>query len=177
MIGYDIGICIISHTESLVKCILLLVLLSTLLKIISFFLNNARFYWTKVVRYFSFAWYKIMIIIQEIVLILRRKGNVVRSYMYESSANVSNNLDCELLIDPLHLRGNFVHLHYRRCKMTHVGLLSVRALPCNSHNSLRCFFLQLHTLLSNWIDWLSAMVSLYVFKLLMCVNYFHVRAQ
>ena len=47
-------------------------------------------------------------------------------------------LDIELLIDPLHPRGNFVHydflhLHYRKCKMTHVDILSVGALPYNSH--------------------------------------------
>ena len=58
--------------------------------------------------------------------------------MYESSAKVPKYLDCELLKDPMYPKGhfvhyNFLHLHYRRCKITHVGLLSIVALPCNSH--------------------------------------------
>ena len=45
-------------------------------------------------------------------------------------------VDHELVIDPSP-RGNFVHydflkLRYIRSKMTHVGLLAVGALPCNS---------------------------------------------
>ena len=82
-----------------------------------------------------------MIIIQEIVLILQgEKYRCKIIYMYKSSAKVSKYLYRELLKDPLHHKpeDTFVYydllqLNYRRCKMTHVGLLSVGALPCNSH--------------------------------------------
>ena len=54
-----------------------------------FFLINARFNLTKVVRYsFSFACHIIMIIIQEIVLILQGKRYHCKACMYESSAKV-----------------------------------------------------------------------------------------
>ena len=79
-----------------------------------------------------------MKIIQEIVVILQGKGTVVKSYMYESSTRVQKYLDRGLLIEPVHPRViivhyDFLHLHYIRCKSTHVGLLSVGALvqqPC-----------------------------------------------
>ena len=79
-----------------------------------------------------------MIIIQQIVLILQEKRNYCKAFMYESSAKVPKYLDCGLLIDPMDNRGhilhfNFLQLHYRRCKITHVGLLTVVASPCNSH--------------------------------------------
>ena len=79
-----------------------------------------------------------MIIIQAMVLLLQGKGTVVKSYMYKNSAKVPKYLDYELLMDPLYSRGNrvhydFLHLHFRRCKMTHVGLLSVGVLPYNNH--------------------------------------------
>ena len=102
---------LINHTENLVNMHIAASFTNQhSWKMNSFFLSNARFHLTKAVRYFSFARYKIMIIIQEIVLIYYRgKGTIVKSYIQKSSTKVPTYLECELLIDPMHRRGAILY--------------------------------------------------------------------
>ena len=72
---------------------------------ISVCLINAWFTLTKVVRYYLlFVCHKIIIIIQEIVLVLQGKRYHCKACMYESSAKVPKYSDCGLLIDPMYHR-------------------------------------------------------------------------